>query len=76
MSIDPSYLEKFILATEKAAFGASLFIGKEDKIAADKGAVDLMRKELNKINMELLVPNKYLLIMLLVKPKVIFQYLW
>ena len=52
MSIDPSYLEKFILATEKAAFGASLFIGKEDKIAADKGAVDLMRKELNKINMD------------------------
>ena len=52
MSIDPSYLEKFILTTEKAAFGASLFIGKEDKIAADKGAVDLMRKELNKINMD------------------------
>ena len=30
----------------------SKFIGKNDKIVADKGAVDPMRKELNKINME------------------------
>ena len=40
------------MATEKAAYGASLFIGKGDKNAADKGAVDLMRNELNKINMK------------------------
>ena len=39
-------------ATEKAAIGASKFIGKKDKIAADKGAVDPMRRELNKINMQ------------------------
>ena len=52
MSIDPKYLNLFIKATEKGAIGASKFIGKKDKIAADKGAVDLMRKELNKINME------------------------
>ena len=52
MSIDPKYLDLFIKATEKAAIGASIFIGKKDKIAADKGAVDSMRKELNKINME------------------------
>ncbi len=51
MSIDISYLEHFIKATEKAAYGASLFLGKGDKNAADKGAVDLMRSELNKINM-------------------------
>ncbi len=51
MNIDQKYLEKFISTTEKAAYGASLFVGKGDKIAADKGAVDLMRKELNKINM-------------------------
>jgi fructose-1,6-bisphosphatase II / sedoheptulose-1,7-bisphosphatase len=51
MSIDPKYLDLFIKATEKGAIGASKFIGKQDKIAADKGAVDLMRKELNKINM-------------------------
>ena len=52
MSIDPKYLNLFIKATEKAAIGASKFIGKKDKIGADKGAVDPMRKELNKINME------------------------
>ncbi len=52
MSIDKKYLEQFIRATEKAAYGASLFIGKNNKIAADKGAVDLMRDELNKIEMK------------------------
>ena len=52
MSIDQKFLNLFIKATEKAAIGASKFIGKKDKIAADKGAVDPMRRELNKINME------------------------
>ena len=52
MSIDAKFLNLFIKATEKAAIGASKFIGKKDKIAADKGAVDPMRRELNKINME------------------------
>ena len=52
MSIDPKFLNSFIKATEKAAIGAFKFIGKKDKIAADKGAVDPMRRELNKINME------------------------
>ena len=52
MSIDSKFLNLFIKATEKAAIGASKFIGKKNKIAADKGAVDPMRRELNKINME------------------------
>ena len=52
MNIDHKYLDLFIKATEKGAIGASKFIGKKDKIAADKGAVDPMRTELNKINME------------------------
>ena len=52
MSIDSKYLNLFIKVTEKAAIGASRFIGKHDKIAADKGAVDPMRRELNRINME------------------------
>ncbi len=52
MSIDIKYLDQFIKSTEKAAYGASLFIGKGDKNAADKGAVDLMRTELNNINMD------------------------
>ena len=52
MSIEKKFLNLFTKVTEKAAIGAYKFIGKKDKIAADKGAVDPMRRELNKINME------------------------
>ena len=52
MPINKKFLNLFTKVTEKAAIGASKFIGKKDKIAADKGAVDPMRRELNKINME------------------------
>jgi len=52
MSIEKSFLDKFIRATEFAAYGASPYIGKEDKIAADQGAVDKMRNEFNKIDMK------------------------
>jgi len=52
MAIEKKFLNLFTKVTEKAAIGASRFIGKKDKIAADKGAVDPMRRELNKINME------------------------
>ncbi len=51
MSINKDYLEKFIRATERAAIGAFPFIGKGDKNAADQGSVDMMRNELNKIEM-------------------------
>ena len=51
MTIPASFLDLFVNATEKAAYGASKFIGKGDKIAADKGAVDPLRNELNKIDM-------------------------
>ena len=52
MTIEKSFLDKFTKVTEFAAYGASPFIGKENKIAADKGAVDMMRHELNKIDMK------------------------
>ena len=52
MSINPEYLKLFVNATERAAYGASKFIGKNDKIAADQAAVDHMRKEFNKIDMD------------------------
>jgi len=52
MSIKNEYLKLFVNATEKAAYGASKFIGKNDKIAADQAAVDCMRKEFNKIEMD------------------------
>jgi fructose-1,6-bisphosphatase II / sedoheptulose-1,7-bisphosphatase len=51
MSLKFDYFNKFIKSTERGAYGASLFVGKGDKIAADKGAVDEMRRELNKIDM-------------------------
>ncbi len=50
--IDPKFLNKFIRVCERAAFGASKFRGKNDKIAADQAAVDEMRSELNKIDMK------------------------
>ena len=52
MGLNIKYLDKFTKVTEKAAYGASLHKGKEDKIAADKGAVDLMRNELNKVDID------------------------
>ncbi len=51
MSIEKDYLEKFIKSTEMAAIGAYPYVGKGDKIAADQGSVDMMRKQLNSINM-------------------------
>ena len=52
MTIKPEYLKQFVNATEKAAYGASKFIGKNDKISADQAAVDSMRSEFNKIDMD------------------------
>ena len=51
MAIDKKFVNQFINVTSKAAYASSFFIGKKDKIAADKAAVDSMRSELNKINM-------------------------
>ena len=51
MAIDKKFIDEFINVTSKAAYASSFFIGKKDKIAADKAAVDSMRSELNKINM-------------------------
>ena len=52
MIIDKTLIKSFIRTTERAAYGASLFKGKGDKIAADQAAVDEMRIQLNKINMK------------------------
>ena len=52
MSINSDYLKKFVLATEKAAYGAFKFIGKNDKISADQAAVDNMRIEFNKMDID------------------------
>ena len=52
MSIDKSLIENFARVTERAAYGAYLHKGKNDKIAADQAAVDEMRSELNSIKMK------------------------
>ena len=51
MVVDKKFENLFINVTSRAALAAAFLIGKNDKIAADKAAVDAMRKELNKINM-------------------------
>jgi len=52
MIIDKALIESFTKATERAAYGASLFKGKNDKVSADQSAVDEMRNQLNTINMK------------------------
>ena len=51
MSIDIKFIDLFHNVSVKAAFSSYHLVGKKDKIAADKAAVDSMRNELNKINM-------------------------
>ena len=52
MTIKSEYLKLFVNTTERAAYGAFKFVGKDDKIAADQAAVDNMRNEFNKIEMD------------------------
>ena len=52
MIIDKIFIESFTKTTERAAYGASIFKGKGDKVSADQSAVDEMRKQLNTINMK------------------------
>ena len=51
MTIDKKYIDHFINVSTKAALASSYLVGKKDKIAADQAAVDSMRTELNKIDM-------------------------
>jgi len=51
MAIDKKYIDKIIKVSEKAALASSYLVGKKNKIAADQAAVDAMRSELNKIDM-------------------------
>ena len=52
MAIDKKFIDQFLNVTSKAALASSYLVGKKDKIAADKAAVDSMRNELNKINIQ------------------------
>ena len=52
MTIDKNFIDQFIKVTSKAALSSSYLVGKKDKLAADKAAVDSMRSELNKMNIQ------------------------
>jgi fructose-1,6-bisphosphatase II / sedoheptulose-1,7-bisphosphatase len=51
MAIDKNYIDLFHKVSVSAAYASFHQVGKKDKIAADKAAVDAMRNELNKIDM-------------------------
>ena len=50
MSLNKNIVDKFINVTSLAAIATYKYIGKKNKIAADKAAVDVMRSEINKLN--------------------------
>ena len=52
MTIDKKFIDIFLSVSSKAALAAHYLVGKKDKIAADKAAVDSMRHQLNKIDMK------------------------
>ena len=51
MSINKKYIDHLISVSSKAALASSYLVGKKDKNTADQAAVDSMRTELNKIDM-------------------------
>jgi len=52
MPLDKKFEELFLIVANRAALASHYFVGKKNKIAADKAAVDAMRLELNKIMMK------------------------
>ena len=52
MTIDNKLENLFLNVSSRAALSSYYLVGKKDKVAADKAAVDSMRNELNKIDMK------------------------
>ncbi len=50
MTIEQKFIDKFVNVTVNAAIASYPLVGKNDKVAADKAAVDSMRNELNKLD--------------------------
>ena len=48
--INTTFIPSFVKSTERGAYGASTFKGKNDKIAADQAAVDAMRRMLGDLD--------------------------
>ena len=49
MALNKELIDKIIKVTSKAAISCHRFVGKNDKINADKAATDTMRNEINKL---------------------------
>ena len=49
MAIDKKFVDQLVKVTSKAALASSYLVGKKNKIAADKAAVDSMRFNLNNL---------------------------
>ena len=52
MIIDKKFVNQLVIVTSKAALASSYLVGKKDKIAADKAAVDSMRYNLNNLDFQ------------------------
>ena len=52
MNLDKKFQDLFLKVSSRAALSSYYLVGKKDKIAADKAAVDTMRSELNHIDMQ------------------------
>ena len=52
MALDKKFIDQFANVTSKAAFATYNLVGKNDKVAADKAAVDSMRNELNQLDIK------------------------
>ncbi len=52
MTIDQKFIHQLVNVTSKAAIASYPLVGKNDKVAADKAAVDSMRNELNQLNIK------------------------
>ena len=51
MALEKKLVKEIVNVTSKAAISCFKFLGKNDKISADRAATDSMRNEINKIQM-------------------------
>ena len=52
MTLDKKLIDKLIKVTSSASIACHKYIGKNDKVVADKAATDAMRKNLNILNID------------------------
>ena len=52
MNLDKELIDKLINITSSASIACHKYVGKNDKVVADKAATDDMRKNLNKLNID------------------------